>query len=102
HIVRIRLQGVDRERFEGDTAASRAVLRRMADALESAAVFDPLNGVARKDTVESACAFVAAEAIALLGGLLAVVPEQHSPVGDDLLRHPQHYARLEAALLYMI
>ena len=103
HIVQIRLQGVNEERLERDTAAVKVVLRRMADALESVAVFDPLNGVVREQNIERACAFVAAEAIALVGGLLVVEEvELQSPVGDDPLRDSQHYARLEAALLYMI
>jgi hypothetical protein len=100
-IVRTRVGGLNNERFEADTAVVRTVLRRMGDALESVAVFDPLNGIRREAPVENASAFVAAEAIALLGGLLAVGVEPQAARGD-LLRDAQHYARLESALLYMI
>lgn len=47
----------------------RCLLRRMADALESAAVFDRLHGIDRNAQVEEACAFVAAESLTLLANM---------------------------------
>src|SRR5438045_4152041 len=65
YVVRIKLGLVDMNQ-DADLEAVRSLLRRMADALESAAVFDRLYGVERLAGVEEACAFVAAEALSLL------------------------------------
>jgi hypothetical protein len=45
-----------------------ALLRRMVDALESAAVFDPLDGIQYPQRELQSAAFVAAEALAARGG----------------------------------
>src|SRR5439155_26710106 len=77
----------------------RSVLRKMANALESVAVFDALNGNSRESAVEAACAFVAAEAVALLAEFDRPVPDA---LNTDVIRGTSHYVKIEAALLYMI
>src|SRR5437867_4242729 len=47
----------------------RGMLLCMANALESVAVFDPLNGVQVDPTTQEASAFVAAEALSLVADL---------------------------------
>ncbi|HEY5743583.1 MAG TPA: DEAD/DEAH box helicase [Terrimicrobiaceae bacterium] len=84
----------------------------MADALESAAVFDPLNGVELDAQVEAACAFVAAEALALLAQIPptpAVVEPVEPHLEDeadghlvDAMQEIQSVLAIEAGLLYLI
>jgi hypothetical protein len=74
------------------------LLRRMADALESVAVFDRLNGQEIETDVENACAFVAAESLAILGKMIS---EDKLATFDPLL-DTNIYTTIEAALLYMI
>src|SRR5437016_3089276 len=68
-VVRSRVRGGRAEALEQDTEQVEELLRKMANALESVAVFDALNGAAVERSVESACAFVAGEAVALLAEL---------------------------------
>lgn len=77
-------------------------LRRLADALESVAIFDPLNGVDISHSTISASAFAAAEGLALLA--LLPDPEKASLQVDaeDLLKNRQVYALIEAGLLYLV
>lgn len=90
----------------------RSLLRRMTDALESAAVFDRLNGVDLDVQVEASCAFVAAEALALLAQI-PPIPEavelpdpNHEQEADDLLldamQEIKSVVAIEAGLLYLI
>lgn len=73
-------------------------LRRMADALESVAVFDAEYGVDVLAPARTAAAFVAAEALALLAiGGAADTSTQSDPLLDMRV-----YAALESGLLYMI
>jgi hypothetical protein len=97
HVVRSRVRGDQASSLENAPFEEQRILRKMANALESVAVFDPLNGKPVDRDVESACAFIAGEAVALLAELLA-------PVSDNLdaVRDTRHYVRVEAALLYMI
>ncbi|MFZ5497062.1 MAG: DEAD/DEAH box helicase [Verrucomicrobiota bacterium] len=88
---------------EGDSLIrTRLELRRLADALESVAVFDPLNGVEVKPDVREASAFAAAEAMAILAQLpLAEMPTQEEE-SVDALRDADNYSCIEAGLLYLI
>jgi hypothetical protein len=102
HVVRIRLNAQNDQQQIGDLAGVRSLLRKLADALESLAVFDRLHGVGLDANVESACAFVAAEAIALLGELQAAAATEQQPEAADVICDERQYARIEAALLYML
>lgn len=73
-------------------------LRRLADTLETVAVFDPLNGIDVTDEVVTASAFVAAESLSLLKSLMQL-PISRSV---DVFRNEGNYVSLEAGLLYMI
>src|SRR2546430_3983769 len=99
HVVRARVQGVRDQRLDSELIGVRSVLRKMANALESVAVFDALNGNSRESAVEAACAFVAAEAVALLAEFDRPVPDA---LNTDVIRGTSHYVKIEAALLYMI
>lgn len=83
-----------------DLENALGVLRQMADALESVAVFDRLNGQAPATEVETACAFVAAEALYLLTKFNNFQPDTQQP--EDPVLQEQIYTLVEAALLYMI
>lgn len=90
-----------------DTAALRLELLRMANALESVAVFDPLNGLLIADSTLSASAFVAAEALSLLEEISRGEPNPLAagPITaalQDPLQDPVQYALIESALLYMV
>ncbi|TAK27031.1 MAG: DEAD/DEAH box helicase [Myxococcaceae bacterium] len=76
-------------------------LRRLADTLESVAVFDPLAGLAVPLPSVAASAFVAAEALALSSQLSARASLAPS-VEEDAISHTATYAALEAAILYMV
>jgi hypothetical protein len=78
------------------------LLRKLGDALESVAVFDRLHGVGLDAAVESACAFVAAEAIALLGELQSATTIEQLATDMDVVCDERQYARVEAALLYIL
>ncbi len=98
HIVRSRLATAQDNTSNQDLEETQLLLRRMGDALESIAVFDRLNGTNRSIEVENACAFVAAEAFALL---TALSQQQDSSVKDPLLSDA-NYVAIESALLYMV
>jgi hypothetical protein len=78
----------------------RGHLQRMANALESVAVFDSLNGLEVPPNTRQASAFVAAEALALLAELAH--HEEDSAIIDDPILDGSTYAKLESGLLYMI
>jgi superfamily II DNA/RNA helicase len=87
---------------EGEAAVEvktiRDILRRMVDTLESISVFDHINGLTNSEDVENACAFVAAEALSLLGNISI-----HNDVFDfDIISDNFFYTSIESALLYMI
>ncbi len=46
-------------------------LRKLANTLETIAIFDPLNGIDVPEDVQRSCAFVAAEALALLKSMIS-------------------------------
>ena len=99
YVVRSRL-AVDQDRIlDTDLGEIQTLLRSMADALESVAVFDRLYGQELSDDIERACAFVAAESLSLLAMLSQ--PGEIAP-DRDLLLQETNYASVEAALLYMI
>jgi hypothetical protein len=102
-------QRVESELPEGSVELSQLLsdLRRMVNALESVAVFDPLNGIQLAESARSASAFVAAEALALSAVLLANAPvlaedEESSEAADDPIQDGRAYAHIESGLLYMI
>lgn len=100
HIIRSRIEGPDDDSCSADLMDVRFLLRRMADGLESVAVFDRLRGTAPDKELTTACAFVAAESLAMLSEL-CVNPEEDAPQ-LDVLQTPQNYMAIESALLYMI
>lgn len=111
-VVRAKLGMADAPASAGELESIRSLLRRMADALESAAVFDPLNGVESDAPVEAACAFVAAEALALLAQI-PPTPAVIEPVEPHLEEEADGYLvdamqeidsvlAIEAGLLYLI
>jgi hypothetical protein len=91
------------------SAETKTTLRKMADALESVSVFDGLNGVPLDGTTESACAFVAAEAVFFLHEIESNVPlvsdevrRVYGSIPKDPLFEATNYLKVESALLYMI
>lgn len=121
-VVQVRL-GLESPAEAADSLKeTRALLRQMADALESVAVFDRLSGVPAEPGVEEASAFVAAEAVALLAALPEepqAPPENEDededetqlpvepPSGEtsttlDDIQIPRYYLAVESALLYLI
>jgi len=111
-VVRARLGMADAPANVGELESVRSLLRRMVDALESAAVFDRLNGVELDVQVEAACAFVAAEALALLAQLPPIPaavelpePHQEQEADDfvvDAMQDTKSVVAIEAGLLYLI
>jgi hypothetical protein len=78
--------------------STHRMLRRMVDALESVAVFDPLRGIEVADDTLAASAFAAAEALSLL-----IESESGIAVAEaDAVQQPASYRQIEAALLYLI
>lgn len=98
YIVRSRIGVSNNDNEIGDFLNVRDTLRGMADSLESIAVFDHINGLVSSDQVESACAFVAAESLALLGDMT----QEQNPMIFDPIQNENFYIKIEAALLYMI
>lgn len=99
-VVDARIRVTADEGMAAETATLRAKLQQMANALESVAVFDPLNGIDVAATTREASAFVAAEALSLVAELSpAGAPEN---VSSDPLQDARAYALFESALLFMI
>lgn len=110
-VIRTKLGLTDNPVSAAELESIRALLRRMADALESAAVFDRLHGVERDSRVEEACAFVAAEALALLSqmsppptddGTAESLEQAESSSSFDAMQEAGTAVGIEAALLYLI
>jgi hypothetical protein len=101
-VVEGRLNVAQGNQSEEDLIAIRIGLRRMVDALESVAVFDPLNGVPIEREVANASAFTAAEALAMLALLPTGIRQLEQPGAADPIRDAQNYCRIEAGLLYLI
>ena len=109
-VVRIKLGLTDATDL--DFEGNRSILRRMADALESAAVFDRLHGVPLEPQVEAACAFVAAEALSLLSQVSSNAPvvDPEEPEEEietvavvmDAMQEANTKVAIEAGLLYLI
>lgn len=99
-IVDARIQATGARELPVEAASLRATLRQMANALESVAVFDPLNGIEVARATREASAFVAAEALSLVAELSP--PSQPEDVAGDSLNDPRTYALIESALLFMI
>lgn len=99
-IVESRLNTATAEGSRPDPSGVITELRRLGDALESVAVFDPLHGVQIDERTRAASAFVAAEALSLLSALYPVAPAAETP--DDPVRDARLYTTVESALLYMI
>jgi len=99
YIIRSRLGIAENDNATPDLDSSRLLLRRMADTLESIAVFDRLYGQVQPTEIENACAFVAAESLALLATSLP--PIDNELISDALLLEA-NYVSIESALLYMI
>lgn len=75
-------------------------LRRMVNALESVAVFDPLAGLLIEPQVVQASAFVAAEALAVLASLRDKGGFQLEV--NDPLQNESIYTAIESGLLYIL
>jgi superfamily II DNA/RNA helicase len=101
-VVEGRLHVVQGDLNEQALRETRLGLRRMVDALESVAVFDPLNGIEISRDVADASAFTAAEALSLLAMLPPVDAAADAPPAKDPLKNVGHYCRIEAGLLYLI
>ena len=111
-VVRVKLGVADTPTHTAELDGVRSLLRRMADALESAAVFDRLHGVEGDARVEEACAFVAAEALALLTQIppppiedepkASREEEEADGVAVDVMQEIETSVAVEAALLYLI
>lgn len=99
-VVDQRLRASQASQALEDVLKVGAELRRMADALESVAVFDPLNGLQIPPATRQASAFVAAEAIALHSEL--VRPGTPEPFEGDPIQDSRTYALTESGLLYMV
>ncbi|HDX9635621.1 TPA: DEAD/DEAH box helicase [Bacillus cereus] len=94
--------GVKEEILHQDLLEIRDILRKLADTMESIAVFDKINGLEVPEEVESACAFVAAEALSLLNILLSLLDDKEEEELRDHFMFYKNYIALESALLYMI
>jgi hypothetical protein len=110
-ILRTKFGLVESAVNNADLLITRSLLRRMSDALESAAVFDRLHNVVREARVEEACAFVAAESLALLTQILPEVDHDDESVAErnesdedglDGMQQIETSIAVEAALLYLI
>jgi len=99
HVIRSRLGIAENDNATPDLDASRLLLRRMADTLESISVFDRLYDQVQPIEIENACAFVAAESLALLA--ISLPPVDNELISDALLLEA-NYVSIESALLYMI
>ena len=77
-VIRSKLGVTQAEEEISSVNNTQNLLRRMADALESVAIFDRLNGQEIDRDVETSCAFVAAESLAILGKMTSE---------DKLARH---------------
>jgi hypothetical protein len=97
-IVDARIRTDARDELATETFELRQSLRRMANALESVAVFDPLNGIAVDDATREASAFVAGEALTLMEELASPLD---LPSRDPIL-DPHTYGLVEGALLFLI
>ena len=97
-IIRSRLGIAQAQEEISDFNETQNLLRRMADAIESVAVFDRLNEQEISTDVETACAFVAAESLALLG----IISAGENIATVDPIINNSIYVTIEAALLYMI
>jgi|GEM_PF-806023 len=86
--------------WDADQVELHDTLRRMVNALESVAIFDVINQVAIPTATVEACAFVAAEALALWGSL-ASYSEDLSQAPDPI-QDQRTYSLMESALLYMV
>ena len=80
---------------------TRETLRKLADTMESIAVFDKINGIEISEEVEVACAFVASEALSLLHTLMIFIESPSDQCNDYFFDH-NNYLIIETALLYMI
>ncbi len=100
YAVRTRLNVVETELDQQDLVDTQLILRGLGDSLESIAIFDVLNGTEFNLEIQNSCAFVAAEAFALLS--LISPFENKDEKNIDLLRESNIYVALESALLYMI
>lgn len=111
---------------DNDIWETRNYIRKLADTLQSVAVYDRLNGIDVPVEIETAGAFVAAESLSLLYELIPVgtdsvtlvhedgddgevvedgdvtVEEVLNDDDSDVLLHKLNYLAIEAALLYMI
>ncbi|MFC3771121.1 DEAD/DEAH box helicase [Paenibacillus sp. GCM10012303] len=111
HILKSNIDATNDESSNHDMLFIRDYLRRLADTLESVAIFDSLNGLDIPRDIQNACAFVAAEALALLNEIPSddkyvedkvLEEEEENPRLDDQLFTDSNYIMIEAALLYMI
>lgn len=84
-----------------DRAATIDELRKLANTMESAAVFDPLRGVKRGAPEVQGAAFVGAESLALLADL-AAIENAEKTLPYNFLGDSRVMARIEAGLMYMI
>src|SRR4051812_7936698 len=98
-IVDSRVRTSGGSEVDADEVTLRDTLRRMANALESIAVFDPLGGVDRLGKARDASAFVAAEALSLMHELMSSVPA--AALLGDPFDDGATYTLVESALLYI-
>lgn len=103
YITQLRLGLNEEESLKDEMLETKYTLRKLADAMESIAVFDKINGLDVLEETEVACSFVAAEALSLLNtfvGLEKVYVTEDNEI--DYLVNNKNYTAFEASLLYMI
>lgn len=97
-VIRSRIGITQNKEDNEDLQNTTDILRRLVDSMESISVFDPPQGKENNYDVENACAFVAAEASALL----CEINGQKYSSDDDPIKNYTFYSSIESALLYMI
>lgn len=101
-ITQLKLKVDSQELMDKEIENAKFELRRIADTMESIAVFDKLNGIEISKEIESACAFVAAEALSLLYKINLLLAEDMNEVQEDYFTNEKNYIAFESAFLYMI
>lgn len=102
-ITQFKLGAQTQDNITDEIKETKYILRKLADTMESIAVFDRINGLDVPEEVEVACSFVAAEALSLLNTLVSL--EKFSEMEDnvkDYFVDYINYTAFEASFLYMI
>ncbi|MFS0824760.1 DEAD/DEAH box helicase [Bacillus sp. 1P02SD] len=102
-ITQFKLGIQTKDNITDELLETKNILRKLADTMESIAVFDRINGLEVPEEVEIACSFVAAEALSLLNTLVTLEKVSDSEDNEkDFFVNYINYTAFEASFLYMI